>query len=118
MADLLKTRIAERIRALRLEREMTQEQVARRVGVTWRHYQRWEKGESTPYWPNIEKLADAFGVSANEIIDPLGSSLTTEGNVNAKIGEMARQIADLQSRVHKLTLERAKANRKASTNGD
>jgi transcriptional regulator with XRE-family HTH domain len=120
MADLLKERIARHLREIREQKDMTQEQVARAVGVTTRQYQRWEGAISTPYWRNIEALAEAFGVEPGVIVDyPDGTTppedrlarmrrdmagIEARGSTNAeRIAALERQVAELTRRLEEAT---------------
>lgn len=53
----------ERLKILRKEKAMTQEQAAHALSVTLRNYQRFEADGSTPNYTNLIKLADFFDVS-------------------------------------------------------
>ena len=53
----------ERLKALRQEKGMSQEQVARELSVTLGAYSRLEKEGSMPNYANFVRLADFFGVS-------------------------------------------------------
>lgn len=46
----------------RTELKMTQEQVAKAVGVSLMSYQLWERGATTPKEENLIKLQDVLGV--------------------------------------------------------
>lgn len=52
-----------KLRELRKERNETQRQVAEDLGITSRHYQKFESGEILPSLENFFALADHFGVS-------------------------------------------------------
>lgn len=52
-----------RLRGLRKERNETQKQVAEGIGITSRHYQKFESGEILPSLENFFALAGHFGVS-------------------------------------------------------
>ena len=52
-----------RLRDLRKERNETQKQVAEDIGITSRHYQKFESGEILPSLENFFALAGHFGVS-------------------------------------------------------
>ncbi len=53
----------ERLKALRKEKALSQEQVARELIFTLRNYQRLEANDNTPNYTNLVKIADFFGVS-------------------------------------------------------
>lgn len=102
MTDLLKDRIAMRIKDLRTDARLTQEEVARAVGVSTRHYVRWEKGESLPYWRNIELLAETFDVEPGVIVDAENASVPGQ-DPNTRIASLMREVAALEQKVEQLT---------------
>ena len=53
----------ERLRALRKERGMTQAEVAEKISIAYRNYQRLEANGNTPNFSNLVQLADLFDVS-------------------------------------------------------
>ena len=53
----------DRIKALRKERGMTQEQTAQALSITLRNYQRIEADGNTPNYINLVRRADFFDVS-------------------------------------------------------
>ena len=53
----------ERLKFLRKEHKLTQTQVAEKLSVTLRNYQRFEADGNTPNYVNLIKIADIFGVS-------------------------------------------------------
>ena len=57
----------ERIEQLRRERGWTKLEFARRLGVHDRHISRWEKGKNRPMGRTLEKMAEVFGVTADEL---------------------------------------------------
>ena len=59
-----KQTMPQRIRAKREELELTQEQAAHAVGVTWITWQRWEAGKITPPRERVAKIAKALNVTA------------------------------------------------------
>jgi transcriptional regulator with XRE-family HTH domain len=54
---------AGRLRELRGEAGLTQEQLAEKAGVKRDAVARWERGTREPSWSNVVALADALGVS-------------------------------------------------------
>ena len=53
----------ERLGALRKERGMTQAEVAEKISIAYRNYQRLEANGNTPNFSNLVQLADLFDVS-------------------------------------------------------
>ena len=53
----------ERLKLLRKEQRLTQTQVAEKLSVTLRNYQRFEADGCTPNYVNLIKIADIFDVS-------------------------------------------------------
>ncbi len=58
----------ERVRELRKERGLKQNEMAEVCGVKLRSYQRYEHGESYPEVPGLLFLADYFGVSLDYLM--------------------------------------------------
>lgn len=61
--------IGRKIRNLRTDRQLTQQELAKIVGVTDKAVSTWENGTKTPRMGVIEKLADYFGVSKAYLVD-------------------------------------------------
>lgn len=60
---------ANRIRQLRIDAKLTQQQVATRVGVSRVAVAKWESGNTKDLKPeNLFKLADLFGVNERDIV--------------------------------------------------
>lgn len=60
--------LAQRMRTLRLERQMKQEEMARQLGLSMSAYCRYERGEREPTASTIVALADFFAVSADYLL--------------------------------------------------
>ena len=58
----------ERLKLLRKEQGLTQTQVADKLSVTLRNYQRFEADGSTPNYVNLIKIADIFNVSLDYLM--------------------------------------------------
>ena len=69
-------KIGKFIAALRKEKNMTQEQLGEKLGVTNKTISRWENGNYMPDVEMLSLLSKEFGVSINEIIS--GERITTE----------------------------------------
>ena len=57
------------LRELRKEKELTQEQLAEKFGVSSRSVSRWENGNTMPDVTMIPAIASFFGVSTDELFD-------------------------------------------------
>lgn len=75
--------IAQNIRTLRLERHMTQEQLASLLNISPQAVSKWENGQSLPDLSIVAALCRSLGVSADELLGTDSS---------------AREIEDLYSR--------------------
>jgi transcriptional regulator with XRE-family HTH domain len=61
-------RFAMRLRTLRLKKNLTQDALAKRVGVTRGYLARLEMGRHDPPLSRLRKLAKALGVPVTEIL--------------------------------------------------
>ena len=66
----LDRRVVQEIKRLRLSREITQEEFAEKVGVTWSTVARWETGEVAPAIKYLPKFAEILGVSEQDLLNP------------------------------------------------
>ena len=84
--------LAQNIRRLRLARDLTQEELAVRLGVTGQAVSRWERGECCPDIALLPGLANLFGVTADELLsmDELRGRARL-GECYAKAQNLARQ---------------------------
>ena len=65
--------LAENIRRLRRERELTQEILAEFLGVTFQSVSKWERGESCPDISMLPAIASFFNVTTDELLDVNGN---------------------------------------------
>lgn len=63
--------IRKRIREVRNEKRLTQQQLADRVGVYRETIAAWESGKQTPSIEAVDKAADALGVPVWELCTPM-----------------------------------------------
>lgn len=61
-------KIGEKIRSLRLQRKMTQEQLADRLGISYQSVSRWENGVTYPDIEFLPAIAKYFSVSVDELM--------------------------------------------------
>ncbi len=59
--------IGKRIKEYRLEKNLTQQELADKVGVTWEMISRYERDESKPFF-KLESIAHALDISMNDIL--------------------------------------------------
>jgi transcriptional regulator with XRE-family HTH domain len=52
---------------LRIDRGLTQEDLAHKAGITWAAYGRIERGESNPTWTTLQQIAEALDVSMTQL---------------------------------------------------
>jgi XRE family transcriptional regulator, regulator of sulfur utilization len=55
------------VRALRSERELTQQTVAEAAGITVAHLSKLERGKTNPTWGTVTAIAEALGVTTVEV---------------------------------------------------
>ena len=60
--------IGEKIRRLRRERDLTQEEVAAHLGVSFQSVSKWERGDGYPDITMLPALANYFGVSVDALL--------------------------------------------------
>ncbi len=61
--------LAKKIKALRNRKGFSQEELSEKTGLSLRTIQRVENGETEPRGDSLKRLANAFNVSSDEIID-------------------------------------------------
>jgi XRE family transcriptional regulator, aerobic/anaerobic benzoate catabolism transcriptional regulator len=66
--------LGQRLLALRTNRQLTQEDAAALAGITWRHLQRLEIGESNVTLLTLVRIAKAYDVSIADLFAQPGSS--------------------------------------------
>lgn len=67
--------IGDRIRKIRIESGMSQNQFAREIYVTRKTVYRWEQGKAVPYAHDVQHIAERFKISCDYLI--LGKNGTT-----------------------------------------
>lgn len=60
--------MGERIRAVRKAAGVTQRELAERLGIFYQQISQYERGERNPKYETVEKIADALGISVEELI--------------------------------------------------
>jgi type I restriction enzyme M protein len=69
MPDMAQTtdEFARRLRAARTAMDLTQEDVARKLGVGLRVYARWESGQGSPHAATLVRLASTLDTTVEEL---------------------------------------------------
>lgn len=57
------------IARIRIERGMTQQELAEKIGVTYSNVSRWERGEVSPTIKSMLKIAAVLGCSLDDLVD-------------------------------------------------
>jgi len=89
--------IADRIKTLRENNDLTQNQLARKLGVTRASVNAWEMGQSSPNIKNVLGMADVFNVSTDYVLGRINdSSIDTDGLTTSDIDAVYRMIQYLR----------------------
>lgn len=81
--DNINTILAENIQKFRKEKEMTQEELADKLGVTYQAVSKWENAKSAPDITFLPMLADLFGCSIDTLFSRSGiTGCTVKLNTN------------------------------------
>ena len=73
--------IGSNIRQLRDTRNLTQEKLAEKLGVTFQAVSSWERDEYLPETANLLKLADVFDVPASAILEDKRGTFKTKETI-------------------------------------
>ena len=77
MGEILKV-FGKRLRSLRRAKDMTQEQVAERAGLSLQSVGEIERGRGNPTLVNVERLSEALSVELTELFDLGDVKMTRE----------------------------------------
>lgn len=86
------TSVNERIKQLRIDNNLTQSDLAEKVGLTYVQIGRYEKGKSNPSADVLQKLANALNTSTDYLMN--GESEQVEAQLVDK--ELIRQFQEIQ----------------------
>ena len=90
------------LRELRKEKQLTQEELAEKLGVSSRSVSRWENGNTMPELGLLVELADYYEVDIKEIIDGERKSEIMEKEEKATL----RKVADYAEAEKQLVVKR------------
>lgn len=84
--------LGENIKRMRLERRLTQEEVASQIGVSSQSVSKWERGDGYPDIEMLPSLANYFGVGIDELLGMSETEKTEKYNkINALWAENNRK---------------------------
>ena len=86
----------ELIRQYRLERNLTQEQLGKKIGVTMQYIGQYERGLRNPKRSTLKKIADALGVDVYSIADWDTASKMLENDINSEVLDPPITADDLE----------------------
>jgi transcriptional regulator with XRE-family HTH domain len=121
MPNPVDAKIGSQIRSLRISRDLTEEVLADRIGVTFRQMRRYERGTSRVSIVQLTEIAGALGVSVSTFFNGFAKSEPENDNLTplqiaTKQGlallKMFHSIADAQLRYKVLRTVEAMAQEK------
>ena len=95
---------ANRIKQLRIDNNLTQKDIAEKLGMTPTGISYWESGNAVPNYETLKKLADLFNVSIDFLI---GNEKTNDENdvLFRKIGKVDVEKKELLMRILNNTVD-------------
>lgn len=97
-----KIKIGNFLRELRREKNLTQEEIAEKFGVSSRSVSRWENGNTMPELGILVDLAVFYGIDIKEIIDGERKS----ENMEQEVIETLEKVADYANEEKKLVIRK------------
>lgn len=91
--------IGKRIRLLRLQNNMTQEELGRKIGVKYNTIASYERGDNLPSIHKLIAIADLFDVSLDELV---GRSYNTYEEKLEKRRLIDEELEKLKKKLYKL----------------
>ncbi len=96
--------IGKRLRELRLRRNLSQEEVARHIGITRSAYSHYEINNRQPVYSTLIKLADFFDVSIDYIIFGNAPTKKNQEPVTPDMLEMLHLFQNMDSEQRKKSI--------------
>ena len=82
---------------LRKQRGWTQQHLSERIGISVGQVKKYEKGDSSPTLPILERICVAFGISADELVFAGGHGVASK-KLEPDLLSRFEQVADLPDR--------------------
>jgi transcriptional regulator with XRE-family HTH domain len=96
--------MGERLRELRQKRSISQEEVARHIGITRSAYSHYEINNRQPVYETLMKLAAFFDVTLDYIIGGVDPNQTAEAAAGPDSREIMRLLRDMNQEQRKQSL--------------
>ncbi|ALS27853.1 Xre family transcriptional regulator [Paenibacillus sp. 32O-W] len=96
--------MGERLKELRLKRNLSQEEVARQIGITRSAYSHYEINNRQPVYETLIKLSDFFGVSVDYMIGGVHSRGAPQ--VTPEAIEIIRLLDDMDQEKRQKSLDK------------
>lgn len=90
------------IRTIRIEKNLTQKELAEKLNCTDKAISRWETGKGIPDISLLIPLSDALGVSVNEILN--GEKIETEKQIEKYEETIVNTLNDTKKQINKLNI--------------
>ncbi len=95
-------KIGKFITNLRKEKNLTQNELAEKLGITDRAISKWENGRGLPEISLLKPLCDELGISVNELLS--GERIEKE-NINTKVDEnLINTLEDSKKKINKIKI--------------
>jgi transcriptional regulator with XRE-family HTH domain len=106
-AGLNMIEFAERLRALRESRQLTQVRLAELVGVDPRAYNRWERGTIAPHLDTLVRIADVLQVSLDELVGrkPVSTEVRIRNHILDSLWQQADTLPDASQQALVLVID-------------
>lgn len=90
-------RFAERLRSLERENLLTVEKAAQQIGMSHRHYVRWRKGEASPRYDSLEKVARAYGLDPHDLFADVADdeARAANGSLTNRLGRLEADVEEI-----------------------
>lgn len=85
----------DRLRELRVQKNLSQAELAKLTGISGIHISRYERGVSTPTAARLQKLAEIFEVSGDYLYEGAQENAARVSLENRKVLELFRDVENL-----------------------
>jgi len=94
--------LAEKIKKLRVSKNLSQTKLAEKLGVHYIHISRYERGISIPSVESLKNLSEVLGVSADYFLDDTNADFQAIKLKDKELMQMIKAIDDLDVETKKI----------------